>query len=143
MATPFMLTPEMVEDHYHRWREVVKAVAHRDGFLTGHPKHKGFYADFIDRLMGDEWWTLSPVGNKLPGDFIMWNPNVPDNLFLIWSRPGGIQTPAQFFGPTGFGRLTLRPISNDGIRSWDTADIPEGELKTFDSDPDTPSLWTP
>jgi hypothetical protein len=140
MQTPFLITTSMVEDHYHRWREVLKAVAHHDGFLAGHPTHQGFYADLIDRLKEDPWWTMSPVGRNKPSQFIMWTDVVPEDQFLIWSKHRGIQTPSEFFGPTGFGRLTLRPISNDGVRPWSTADIPEGELKHIETDPNGPDL---
>lgn len=131
MAAPrsYLLTADIIEDHYHRWREVMKAVALHDGLLAGNPVHQPFYFDLFDRLREDPWWTNSPTGNKEPGEFMMWHPGVPDDLFLIWTKIAGLQTPTMFFGPTGFGRLQLRPISVEGVRPWSTADIPEGEAK--------------
>lgn len=129
MATPMLITPTMVEDHYHRWREMVRAVATRDGYLVTSAKLLPFYRDLVDRLIEDVWWTNSPVGAKHPVEFLMWDHDIPDDIFLIWTAESGAQTPHEFFGPTGFGRLTFRPISNDGIRSWDTATVPDEELK--------------
>jgi len=135
---PFMLTPTLIEDHYHRWREVMKAVALHDGFLMGHPSFRPFYTDLLERLREDPWWRNSPNGQHDHAEYLMWDNALPDNEFFIWSKLGGIHTPQQFFGPTGFGRLRLRPINVEGVRPWDTADVPADQVKDVSPDPVDP-----
>jgi hypothetical protein len=40
-----------------------------------------------------------------------------DNAY-IWTPAGKIQTPAEFFGSTGFGRLNIGTPSSDGVMPW-------------------------
>jgi len=136
MSAPraYLITESMIEDHYHRWREVMKAIAVRNGFLVGHKSLRPIYEDLVDRLREDPWWTLSPTGNQDPAQFLMWHPALPDDTFMIWAGPGQLQTPEQFFGPTGFGRLNLRPLSVEGVRPWETADVPLDQLKPIVAD---------
>lgn len=140
---PKLLTSEMVEDHYHRWREMVMAVSRHSGYLVANSSLLPFYRDLIDRLLADEWWTRSPQGGKHPAEFLMWVDIVPDDRFLIWTERRGMQTPRQFFGPSGFGRLTFRPISDDGVRPWDTAGDVLGRPKQIEPDDPEQGLELP
>lgn len=131
---PYLLNNTLIEDHYHRWREMVLAVARHDGFLLAHVSHQGFYADLVERLAEDPWWKLSPVGVNPPQNYIGWHPSLPKDEFFIWTRHRGVTTPRQFWGNSGFGRLVFRPISAEGVRPWTTADIPDGVLKEWEFD---------
>ena len=111
----------MVENHYLRWREMVKAVSTHNGFLVGSVTHLPFYTDLIDRLREDEYWANTSKGDQPPQAFLMWDHEMPEDVFLIWSKDKGLCSTTEFFGNVGFGRVTFRPISADDVRPWDTA----------------------
>lgn len=118
---PIWLTPKMEEDLYLRWRELMGAVHRRGGMLVAHPKWSGLYSDFIARLMEDEFWT-NAVGLLPDQDPMMvFNLAVPEDDLYAWTEKDGLQTPIEFFGNVGFGRLNWAAPRADGVMPWGEA----------------------
>jgi hypothetical protein len=97
-------------------------VAHRRGaILVAHPDHAAFLEDLVERLMEDTWWQLGTGAMIDQPALMMFKKEVPFDVMLFWTESGGLQTPAQFIGKTGFGRLTAAAPSANGVRPWATA----------------------
>ncbi len=133
---PVWLTKQRQEDIYSRWRELMVAVFRHNGMLVAHPKWKGFYKEMMMRLAEDPFWINGVMLLPDQEPVMMFKVEIPQDNLYAWTPKGGIQTPSQFMGPTGFGRLGWKAPSEDGVQPWETAKVPKGEQK-----PLTPE-WT-
>ena len=110
------MTDDQVEDFYQRWKEWILAITRRDGLLVMHPKWAPFFDDLIQRLGEDVWWKIAVPQGVVP--MMRFDKNIPVNDAFIWTKAAKVQTPKQFFGPTGFGRLSIGVPSSDGVMPW-------------------------
>lgn len=118
------MTTDQIDDFYERWKEWMLAITRRDGLMVMHPKYGPFFGDLIERLANDVWWKVAVPKDVLP--MMRFDPNVrPIDSAYIWTAIGKVQTPAEFFGRTGFGRLNIAVPSSAGVRGWDTFTPPK------------------
>lgn len=131
---PVWLTPQLEEDLYQRWREWMVAVARRGGILIAHPKWQGIYGDFLERLTADVMWynAIPLLMDKEP--MMMFRIEIPEDDLLIWTSKEKVQTPVQFFGDVGFGRLTASAPREGGVMPWSEAKVPKGATKAVTPD---------
>lgn len=111
------MSDDDVTDFYMRWREWMQVSAKHGAILVASPKHQDFFVDMQERLLEDPWWKLLQLD---PPPMLM-KVEVPEDALLFWTEANGLQTPAEFIGPTGFGRLTAAAPSRHGVRPWSTA----------------------
>ena len=124
------MTPQQEDDFYSRWREWMVVAAVRGAVVVANPDHTGRFKDLSERLLEDPWWTLRGI-HHAP---MMFKEEVPYDALLFWVEGKGLQTPAEFIGRTGFGRMKAAAPTRDGVRSWDTVEVPEGEQKELTTD---------
>ncbi len=110
------MTPDQLEDFYQRWKEWILAIARRDGLMVMHTRWAPFFSDLLQRLGEDPWWTLAVPAEVVP--MMRFDKNVPEMHAFIWTAVGKIQTPGEFFGPTGFGRIDIGLPSSEGVMPW-------------------------
>ena len=130
----------MEEDLYLRWRELMVATHRHGGNLASHPKWQGLYTDFIERLTEDPFWLQGVL--FLPHEVdrhpkMVFDEAVPEDELYAWTPVGKMETPTEFFGRTGFGRLTWATPREEGVMPWSEATLPKGKIITPD-DPDDP-----
>lgn len=124
------MSPQQEDDFYSRWREWCVVAAVRGAVIVANPDHTGRFRDLTERLLEDTWWTIRGI-EMAP---MMFKEEVPYDALLFWTQEKGLQTPQELVGRTGFGRLSAAAPSRDGVRSWDTVEVPEGELRELTAD---------
>ena len=119
-----------------RWREWMVAVNRRNALLIAHPKWKGMYEMFMEKLNEDPFWRLQVVhaGNLKP--LMIYSDEVSEDNLFIWTDAKGVQTPAEFFGPTGYGRLSIATPQRGGTQPWETANFNGEKPADLSPDPD-------
>ena len=132
------MSSKQIDDFYYRWREMMKAVNSHGGILIANPAHKGFFTDLIDRLKEDVFWTPQILNTDQAG--MMFRDTVPYDDLMIWTARHRLETPTQFFGRVGFGRMSFKAPTREGVRPWETA-VPDKDARPIaaDSSEDTPS----
>lgn len=110
------MTKDQQEDFYIRWRDVMKAVTMRGGFLIVHPDHQPYFDDLLERLKEDAWWRLGPAGGLSP--MMMFHKKIPYEVMMIWTKEGRLQTPTEFFGNVGLGRYSGFGMASSEQRPW-------------------------
>ncbi len=135
---PSWLTPQMMETLYHRWKEWVIATHRRDALVAAHPKWRGLYNQFLERLSTDPWWLNANALLIDNAPRMLFSLDVPEDDLLIAPKPGVFETPAEFFGPTGFGRLSAAAPRIEGPQPWSEAKIPPGQQQPLTSDEQKP-----
>jgi hypothetical protein len=100
---------------------MMKAVTTHGGMLVANPTHKGFFQDMIDRLKEDVFWTTQIYDTDRAG--MIFRDTVPYDDLLIWTpkRRAKLETPTEFFGRVGFGRVGFKAPTRDGVQPWETA----------------------
>lgn len=123
------MTPQQVEDFYHRWREWMLVASTHGATVVANIRHKGFFRDLVERLQEDNWWRLQKGDDPV----MMFSPAVPydDLYFHVVGR--GLLKPADLLGNTGFGRLNAKAPSRDGVSPWR---VPDGVVDTKPVTPD-------
>jgi len=124
------MTPEQEDDFYSRWREWMVVAAVRGAVVVANPAHTGRFTDLIERLGEDIWWTVRGISLSP----MLFKSEVPYDSLLFWVEGKGLQTPAELVGRTGFGRMNAAAPTRDGVREWDTVEVPEGEQKELAAD---------
>lgn len=124
------MTPKQVDDFYSRWREWMVVASIRGAVVVANPDHTGFFKDLSERLMEDFWWTVRGIEHAP----MLFKEEVPYDQLLFHVAGKGLLTPAELVGKTGFGRMSAAAPSRDGVRPWDTVDVPEGEQKELSAD---------
>jgi hypothetical protein len=126
------MTTQQIEDFYLRWREWMLVASTHDAVVVANVKHGAFFADLTDRLKGDTWWKLQCRSDPV----MMYNAAVPydDLYFHVAGR--GLLKPAELLGNVGFGRMTAKAPTRDGVRPWGTA-TPGPDVKPITPDTDT------
>ena len=134
---PIWLTPEVQEDLYFRWRELMVVVKRRDAMLVAHPKWQGLYNDFMERLVEDEYWTLKVSLQRDPRPVMLFRIEVPEDDLLVWPGQGQkLLKPSEFIGDVGLGRVGWAAPREGGPQPWETAKVPKGKQKIIT--PDSP-----
>lgn len=110
------MTKDQHEDFYMRWRDVMKAVTMRGGFLIVSDEHQPYFNDLLERLKEDAWWKLQPVGQSDP--MMMFHKAIPYHVMQIWTPDGRLQTPTEFFGNVGLGRYSGFGMASKDQRPW-------------------------
>ncbi len=131
---PSWLTPELMETLYHRWKEWIIATHRRGALVAAHPKWRGLYSQFLERLSEDPWWHNA---NSLALDQtpkMLYSLDVPVDDLLIAPKPGEFVTPAEYFGKSGFGRLNAAAPRLEGTQPWGEAKIPPDAQQPLTSD---------
>lgn len=115
------MTPNQIDDFYLRWREMMKAVTIHGGLLVANPVHKGFFTDMVDRLKEDIFWITQVFDTNQAG--MMFRSSVPYDDLLVWTpkRRDKLETPTEFFGRVGFGRVGFKAPTREGVQPWETA----------------------
>ncbi len=127
------MTEDQLTDFYARWREWVVVASLRGAIIVSSPKHQGVFKDLMERLLEDPWWMV----RHLEVAPMMFKVEVPEDVLLFWTEKGGLQSPPEFLGNTGFGRLNAAAPTRDGVRPWETA-VPNGTLKRVTPDAEVP-----
>ena len=133
---PSWLTPEIMETLYHRWKEWMIATHRRDALIVAHPKWKGLYDQFMERLSTDQWWLNANALMIDSAPRMLYSLDCPDGDLLISPKPGVFETAGEFFGPTGFGRLGAAAPRPEGPQPWSEAKIPDGAQQPLSADDD-------
>ncbi len=131
---PSWLTPELMETLYHRWKEWVIATHRRDAVVVAHPKWRGLYTMFLERLSEDPWWLNANTLLIDNAPRMVYSLDIPEDDLMISPRPGVFENPAEFFGPTGFGRLAAAAPRIEGPQPWSEAKIPDGAQQPLTPD---------
>lgn len=110
------MTKDQHEDFYFRWRDMMKAVAIRGGFLITSVDHEPYFKDLLERLNEDPAWRLTPVGDRPP--MMMFHQAMPWDQLLIWTKEKRLQSPKEFFGDVGLGRFAGFGMAGQEQRPW-------------------------
>ena len=130
------MTEDQVTDYYERWKEWMLAITRRGGVMIGNSKWAPFHKHLLERLLEDPWWRHAVPSEVEP--MLMFKDVVPEGSMFIWTAEKAVQTPRQFFGRTGFGRLNMATPSADGIQPWDTAHFDGTPAILIPDDPENP-----
>jgi hypothetical protein len=132
------MSPKQIDDFYLRWREMMKAVVSHGGILSANSAHSGFFADLIDRLKEDVFWTTQVFDTSQAG--MIFRSSVPYDDLWIWTARHRLETPTQFFGRIGFGRMSFKAPTREGVRPWESA-VPDEDARSMtpDTTKDTPT----
>ena len=119
---PVWLTPQVMTDLYLRWREMMTATFRHGGLIIAHPKWEGMYRQFMEKLAEDDFWINAVILLPDRQPAMKFDALIPEDNLYVWTLSAGVQTPTQFFGNVGFGRLAFAAPRREGIQPW-------GEMK--------------
>ncbi len=129
-AGPWGMSPAQEDDFYSRWREWMVVAAVRGAIVVANPDHTGRFKDLSERLLEDPWWTIRGIQHAP----MLFKEEVPYDSLMFWTQDKGLQTPEQLVGRTGFGRMKAAAPTREGVRPWETVEVPEGEQKELTTD---------
>jgi hypothetical protein len=125
------MTENQITDFYERWKEWM-VVAHRRGaVVVTHPDDEGFFIDLLDRLREDLGWK-SVAGIFDPARRLLYMEQIGQGNMMFWTKEEGLQTPKQFIGNVGFGRMNIARPSSDGVQPWHEFKVPKEPNKLIE-----------